>query len=150
MRKIDPYLPESVFLSSWPDTSENNAMVLLEKKWEQILALRGGVSRALESARTEGIIGHSLDAEVEVLSNDMNRDILSLLQKEEWATLAIVSSFDVVDSFKEDGFDWKDEETETKFRIRKAPGEKCPRCWKRSTEVSMGSVCLRCNAVLEG
>ena len=149
MRMIDTSLPESVFLSSWPDTSENTSMVLLEKKWEQILTLRGGISRALESARTAGIIGHSLDAEVDLLFNNTNCNILALLQEEEWATLSIVSSLKVVDSFKKEGFDWEDDETQIKFRIRKAPGEKCPRCWKRSTEILMDSVCPRCHGVLE-
>ena len=150
MRKIDSSLPESVFLSSWPDMDGTIPVESLCKKWEQVLSVRGGISRALESARAAGIIGHSLDAEVDLLSSEENMDSVTLLQEDEWAALAIVSSFNVLDSFVQDGFSWKDEETGIEFKIRKAPGEKCPRCWKRSVDVLGDSVCPRCQSVLEG
>lgn len=150
MRKIDSSLPESVFLSSWPDMDGSIPVESLCKKWEQVLSVRGGISRALESARAAGIIGHSLDAEVDLLSSEENMDSVTLLQEDEWAALAIVSSFNVLDSFVQDGFSWKDEETGIEFKIRKAPGEKCPRCWKRSVDVLGDSVCPRCQSVLEG
>lgn len=150
MRKIDTSLPESVFLSSWPEIDERIPVESLDKKWEQILSVRGGISRALESARAAGIIGHPLDAEVDLLTSDENSEAVTLLQEDSWAVLAIVSSFRIVDSFSQDGFSWKDEETGIEFRIRKAPGEKCPRCWKRSVDVSEDSICPRCQSVIEG
>ncbi|MDO9509038.1 MAG: isoleucine--tRNA ligase [Thermovirgaceae bacterium] len=148
MQKLDPTLPESVFLSSWPEIDEGIPQESMDRKWETILSVRRGVCRALESARTSGIIGHSLDAEVDLLSVKENIESLTLLDEKNWATLAIVSSFRIVDSFKDDGFSWKDEETGVEFLIRKAPGGKCPRCWKRSLDVSGDSVCPRCRAVL--
>ena len=148
MRKIDPTLPESVFLSSWPEIEDRILQESVDLKWEKILSVRGGICRALEAARASGIIGHSLDAEIDLLSEEENRGSLALLDEKDWAALAIVSSFRIVNSSTDNGFSWKDEETGIDFVIRKAPGEKCPRCWKRSVDVSGESVCPRCLAVL--
>lgn len=148
MRKIDPTLPESVFLSLWPEIDDRILQGSVDQKWESILSVRGGICRVLEAARTSGMIGHSLDAEVDILSEEGKVGSLALLDEKDWAALAIVSSFRILTSPTDDGFSWKDEETGLEFVIRKAPGEKCPRCWKRSVDVSEDSVCPRCLGVL--
>ena len=149
MKKIDPSLPESIFLSSWPEHDENIPVEQIDKKWEQLLQMRGAVCRALESARSEGIIGHSLDAEVEVVLEEKTAGVLDLMTEDDWSILAIVSSFKKVESIRDRVFSWKDQDTGAEFNIRKAPGEKCPRCWKRSRDISGDSICPRCQRVLE-
>ena len=149
MRSLDPSIPESVFLSHWPDVDETLIDEELDSRWERILEQRGALSRALEAARTNGVIGHSLDAQVEILRGETVEDPARLLPEEEWATLSIVSSLRVVGSFGEVGFSWKDLETGMEFNIRKAPGGKCPRCWRWAPEVPERGVCERCQGVLE-
>ncbi|HQO83519.1 MAG TPA: isoleucine--tRNA ligase [Synergistales bacterium] len=149
MRSMDPTLPESVFLSNWPAVDRSMLDRDLDTRWEKILSFRGAISRALESARTAGIIGHSLDARVEVLKGGTEVDPTLLLAEEEWAVLSIVSSFRIVDTFGDVGFNWKDQETGVEFNIWKAPGEKCQRCWKWGPEVPEGGVCERCRGVLD-
>jgi isoleucyl-tRNA synthetase len=94
------------------------------------------------------MIGHSLDAEVEVLAGSGEVFSVEHLPEDEWATLSIVSSFRIVKELSEGAFSWKDKETGIEFAVRKAQGEKCPRCWKRDPEVTGEGVCLRCAAVL--
>ncbi|HOG14031.1 MAG TPA: isoleucine--tRNA ligase [Synergistales bacterium] len=149
MRSLDPSIPESVFLSHWPGVDETLIDEELDSRWERILEQRGALSRALEAARTNGVIGHSLDAQVEILRGETVEDPAGLLPEEEWATLSIVSSLRVVGSFGEVGFSWKDLETGMEFNIRKAPGGKCPRCWRWAPEVPERGVCERCQGVLE-
>ena len=132
MRNLDPSIPESVFLSHWPGVDETLIDQELDIRWESILEQRGAQSRALEAARTNGVIGHSLDAQVEVLLGETSEDPAELLSEKEWATLSIVSSLRFVRTFGDGGFSWKDPVTEMEFNIRKAPGGKCPRCWRRA------------------
>lgn len=148
MRKIDPALSESVFLALWPESFEELQEPDIDKRWEDILAIRSAVCRVLESARSSGMIGHSLDAEVEVLAGSGEVFSVEHLPEDEWATLSIVSSFKIVKELSEGAFSWKDKETGIEFAVRKAQGEKCPRCWKRDPEVTGDGVCLRCAAVL--
>ncbi len=149
MRKIETALPESVFLSSWPGICEDLQDPELDKRWDEVLAVRSAICRALEFARSSGTIGHSLDAEVEVPDTCGEDSPIGYLSGEEWATLSIVSSFKKVDKLSEGAFYWKDQDTGLEFAVRKAPGGKCPRCWKREPGISGEEVCPRCQGVLE-
>ncbi|HPD97738.1 MAG TPA: isoleucine--tRNA ligase [Synergistales bacterium] len=149
MRKIDPSLEESVFLAPWPVIDESIPAIDIESRWETILDVRGAICRALESARSTGIIGHSLDAEVFSLSKGGDKDPSSMLAEKDWETLVIVSSFRFGEKPEGEGYIWEDQETGLEFFVRKAPGNKCPRCWKISSGVSGDSVCTRCREVLE-
>ena len=61
--------PKSVFLSHLPETDTNVADAEFGEKWERIFRERGEVLKALEQARSAGIIGHSLDAKVVFANN---------------------------------------------------------------------------------
>ncbi len=146
MRKIDPSLPESVFLSDWPLPNEDMRDVELETRWEAALTLRGAVSRVLETARTSGIIGHSLDARVVVEGKP--DDALSCFSDEDFKTFSIVSSFGYSAKAENMSVIQKDEETGFTIAVDKAPGEKCPRCWQYTEAPDSEGLCPRCARVL--
>ena len=56
--------PKSVFLSHLPEADTKVVDAELGERWERIFRERGEVLKALEQARSAGIIGHSLDAKV--------------------------------------------------------------------------------------
>ena len=147
MRRIDPALQESVFLSDWPSSDDLPADDTLEKKWNAMLSVRSAVGRALEIARSTSIIGHPLDARVEVEAGGAE-DVRSQFTEEELRVYSIVSDFRWVDRIEDMPVIQKDDETGIRVGIARAEGEKCPRCWQfRATSDSRG-LCPRCASVL--
>ncbi|MDK2958611.1 MAG: isoleucyl-tRNA synthetase [Synergistaceae bacterium] len=147
MRKIAPGLPESIFLSDWPATFAVAEGKQLEEKWRKVLSVRAAVSRILEQARSAGIIGHSLDARVEVERKGAP-DAAALFSDEDLRVFSIVSGFRWVDTIGDMAVVREDEETGIRVGVDKAAGEKCPRCWQYTDEGDENGLCPRCAAVL--
>ncbi len=141
---------ESVHLAGFPEFEQGLADPVLEAKYEKLLALRSDVSKVLEQARVEKLIGHSLDACVE-LSADGDLAILLNEMADELAALLIVSQVTVTEDL--DGTTGE-KLPELKIRVSKAGGEKCSRCWNYATSVGQNSehpeVCERCLPALQG
>jgi isoleucyl-tRNA synthetase len=55
---------ESALLSQMPRPEKQLTDEKLEDKWGKIFKIRGEILKALEAARNNGNIGHSLDAKV--------------------------------------------------------------------------------------
>lgn len=142
MKKIDPGLPESVFLADWPSVEDGELDGDLEAKWGRIIALKGAISRSIESYRSRGELGQSLEAAVYVVNEDGISDLLS---KDEWERIAIVSEFSWVDECHDA---LKDEETGYRIKVSPASGEKCPRCWRFSQNLDDQGLCPRCHTVI--
>ena len=70
---------ESVHLADFPSFTASLINVALEEKYERLLAIRSDVAKVLELARAEKIIGHSLDARVELAADG---DLGELLRNE--------------------------------------------------------------------
>ena len=136
---------ESIHLAEFPNFEDSLIDNALEEKYERILAVRSDVAKVLELARAEKIIGHSLDARVELAADG---DLADLLKQEsaQLASLLIVSQVEVTDSLG------KATTGETlpglKIRVSKADGEKCSRCWNYVTTVGdhddHPEICHRC------
>ena len=147
MLKIDVSLPESVFLSDWPDVQEGIRNQDIEEKWDKALAVRGAVSRVLELARSGGIIGHALDARVEVEKQN-TASVAATFSEEDFKTFSIVSGFRWVDQVSQMSIVQTDEETGIRVGVDKALGEKCPRCWQYTESPDAEGLCPRCSRVL--
>ena len=147
MRRIDSSLQESVFLSDWPQPDSAFHDEGLMERWDEALRLRGAVSRVLEIARGSGIIGHSLDAGVEVEKEGLGEGVSSF-SDEDLKTFSIVSSFRRVDALSGLSVVNEDEETGIRVGVEKARGEKCPRCWQYTLEPDADGLCPRCSRVL--
>ena len=141
----------SIHLADFPlpdDIWQNNA---LSEKWEQLLLIRGEVTKALEHARGKKMIGHPLDAEVTISSGT---DLYKLLTAyaEELKGIFIVSRVLLVQTDSLEGAYESDTIQALKIKVAPAPGEKCERCWIYDTTVgssaSHPTVCKRCEDAL--
>jgi len=119
----------------------------LAGRWEDIIALRKEVTKALELARKEKKIGHPLDASVTVgLSPDLMEKIAPY--REQLRSIFIVSSVDIKDMDQLD--DGLESETLPGLRVKVSPSTdpKCERCWVHDPTVgndtSRPTICKRC------
>ncbi len=140
---------ESVHLSRMPDVNEKWEDNDLSARWEKVLEVRGQVSKALEEARAAKLIGHPLDAAVDIKLPETGkyREIFQNLD-EPLSDIFIVSSATLVEQGPEDAF--ASDEVEGLFiSVRHAGGEKCARCWRYDSDIGKASddhpdACGRC------
>jgi isoleucyl-tRNA synthetase len=150
------YLPgdkaESVFLEDWPEVKEEYIDEELAVKWDRLLAIRKDVSKALEIARKEKVVGHSLDAAVKIYPSEKTYDFLA--QFDNLAELFIVSVAQLAEADEEaSGELYEGKESDIKVAVSQAAGEKCDRCWNYSETVGVddehSTVCARCLEVVK-
>jgi len=148
MRDMDPSLPESVFLSDWPGVLNEGVDPSIEDLWDGVIDARQGVLRGLEAARKLGVIGHPLDAKVQIKLGERFAKLAGLIDDETWENVLIVSSCSIADDVQADVVH-EDETTGLVVGVSRSSDEKCPRCWKRRPEVAEEGLCRRCRDVLE-
>ena len=110
---------------------------------------RGAILRALESARSQGVIGHSLDASAWAVFGEQYAELDEPVSNSDWETISIVSNFEKKGAPTEARVVYKDETTGIIVGVNKSPHEKCPRCWKHKPEVRERDICDRCADALE-
>jgi isoleucyl-tRNA synthetase len=152
--------PKSVLLSAMPEPDGSFIDQQLAEKWDRIFRERSEVLKALEQARTAGIIGHSLDAKV--IFESRNGDQTSILRdlieadRSRLQDLLIVSQANVS---TEASAGTRGEVSiydaallQCVVKVGKADGAKCERCWKYDPQVGKDTnhptVCARCATVL--
>lgn len=131
---------ESMMLNYWPKEKPKYDNAALEEKWDRIIKIKEEVAKALEEARAEKTIGHSLNAKVEITAPkeeyEFLKDKQELLQE-----VCIVSGIEV-----------KEGET-LQVTVATADGEKCERCWMYSTTVGEDkehpTICHKCSEALK-
>jgi len=119
----------------------------LTGRWENIIAVRKEVTKALELARKGKEIGHSLDASVTLGLSSELMEKLSPYQ-DQLRSIFIVSSVDMVETNGiEDGL-----ESETipglRIKVSSSSDPKCERCWVHDPTVgddnNQPTICKRC------
>ena len=130
---------ESVHLLDFP---EKNVIedAALEAKWDKLLEVRDDVNKALEESRNEKVIGKSLEAAVEIYSNDS--EVVELLN-----SVANLHQLFIVSSVKVKENDGATYDLAT-VKVTKAQGHRCERCWNIVEEVTEESLCHRCHGIL--
>jgi len=143
---------ESVHMAQFPEPNETYMNKELGQKWQNLVNLKGEVSKAIEIARQKKIVGHSLDSRVELFVPDSLKKIIADYEQDMKALL-IVSDIAILD---EDSIAEPYESTEfagLKIGVSKAPGQKCERCWNYSSTVGANAdhptICERCLGNLE-
>lgn len=142
----------SVQMLDWPAVNKLWQDDALEAKWERILAIRTDVSKALEIARREKVIGHSLDARVDIYATgDLYKFIKAM--EAELPTISIVSAA-AVHQGTAPADAYKSEELDLAVKVSPATGTKCERCWNYSETVGQDAqhpaLCRRCAVVVTG
>ena len=130
---------ESVHLTDFPVKNLIDDAAL-EAKWDKLLKVRDDVNKALEESRNEKVIGKSLEAAVEVYSNDA--EVVELLN-----SVANLNQFFIVSkvAVKENGGVTYDLAT---VKVTKAEGHRCERCWNIVDEANEEGLCPRCASIL--
>jgi leucyl-tRNA synthetase len=145
--------PVSVQLTSMPQVIDEYIDEELEQKWERLLAVRSEVTKALEEARREKVIGNSLEAAVELYAA---QDLYDFLQPSagELATIFIVSqaSLKTLDETPS-GVKNIEAMPDLAVLVKPAAGKKCERCWMYHENVGEDrahpTICPRCAGVVK-
>ncbi|EGD48640.1 isoleucyl-tRNA synthetase [Ruminiclostridium papyrosolvens DSM 2782] len=143
---------ESIQLNSWPQVNEMYLDTQLAEKWEKIFELRSDVSKALEIARANKTIGHSLNAKVTLYADGENLEFIKSIESD-LVTVFIVSAVEIKNLADAPSAAQNDEEMpEIKVSVEQAPGDKCERCWMFSEFVGEDekhpTLCKRCADVV--
>ncbi|KAK4586714.1 hypothetical protein RGQ29_023756 [Quercus rubra] len=165
----DGSIAEFVFESRWPTLNETWLAFPTKEIdfWEKILELRTEVNRVLEIARTEKLIGSSLDAKVYLQTSDAslasrlyemcaaNNDVDTLHR------IFITSQAEVLPSLEDElishipfsGECLIQGKSKVWIGVSRAEGLKCERCWNFSPQVGSFSehptLCNRCYNVVD-
>ena len=130
----------------------------LAARYERLIAVRGEVSKALELARRDKVIGHSLDASVNIAAPEELAAFIEGFQPE-LNRIFIVSKAVVVGAQVAEAGEGEptlaSEQIEgLKLWVSSAPGEKCERCWNYDEATGSNdkghAICPRCYDVVEG
>tara|TARA_B110000211_G_scaffold22459_2_gene23263 strand:- start:3063 stop:5801 length:2739 start_codon:yes stop_codon:yes gene_type:complete len=110
-----------------PKKWENNN---LDNKWSKLLKIKQEANISIEEKRSNKEIGSSLEAELKIITDEKNFEIMEKLDLAEYF---ITSKAEKIKSNKKEEF---------KIEVKKAIGTKCPRCWK-----ILETKCARCEAI---
>jgi len=122
--------------------------------WAELLKVRGEVNKVLEQARADKRIGGSLEASVTLYADAALTEKLTGLG-DELRFVLLTSGAAVADYAQApDDAVQSDLIKGLKIGLRKADGEKCPRCWHYTTDIGQNAahaeVCGRCATNVAG
>ena len=157
--EIWQYIPgersDSIFLERWYEKLfELDADSAMDRAfWEKIMLVRAAVSKEIESVRSKGDIGSSLNAEVELYCNEEYFTTLNLLSSE-LHFIFITSGASLADEkfCPEDAI--QTEVDGIRLKVTASEHEKCVRCWHQSYDVGENKehpeLCGRCVDNIDG
>ena len=145
--------PESVHLAHFPapeeiigQSEEPAGVQAVQADFDALMSFRVEAMKALEIARKEKLIGSGLEAMLVVYAPEALHPLLERY-KTDLRFLLIVSAVELRRAAEENG------NVHVKIEVKKAPGEKCARCWNYSGFVGSNeeypTVCERCFATLQ-
>ena len=137
-------------LALFPAENEEFLNPELAIRWDRLLLVRAEITKVLELARQNKVIGHPLEAEVVVTAQG---DLVDFIKQHlaELQVIAIVSALHYADQPAE-GSVLSDTVPGLSVLVRPAAGEKCERCWNFRTEVGRfpdhPTICARCHQAI--
>lgn len=121
---------ESILLEDFPQVDPKYYDDTLIAKWDKIFEVKESMSKDIENARAEKIVGHSLDSDITIYANE-DYDFINE-NKENIALVSIISELTV------------EKADEYKVEVKKSTGSKCPRCWTYSKDINEEGLCKKC------
>ncbi|MBP5236997.1 MAG: isoleucine--tRNA ligase [Clostridia bacterium] len=142
----------SVMLNDMPRADDSYRCPEIEERYNRLFELRDDVLKALELSRAEKVIGKSLDARIEIYTEDSGiADLLESFGKE-LNDIFIVSDTAVRrEKAPDDAIQGMS--SAISVLVGKADGFKCDRCWSYSDDgekTEDGYICRRCSSVISG
>ncbi len=146
-------MPENVQLALWPSERIEYLNNNLQDKWGNVLAMRGELTKALEIARKNKLIGHPLDANLIIYASGETYAELINIQAE-LPNILIVSAVRVIEGVTNaPDTAYFSSDKELAVEVALASGEKCERCWIYSDYVGKDTdhptLCERCATVVK-
>ena len=135
--------PESIQLNDWPKANKAYDNPDLKEKWDNLIAMREIVLKALENARNEKVIGSSLEADILIKASGKEYEFL--VQSKDILPMVFITS----------GVELRQEPSAEAMQIEVKPAssKKCERCWIFSSTVGENqdhpTICSRCAGVVE-
>ncbi len=120
--------------------------------WKTVQDVRSAVTRAIEPLRKEGTVGHSLDTSITLSVSD---ELAACLKRtgcdlREYCLVSQLSVEPLASAASDAVSD--DQVPGLRVTVKKAQGEKCPRCWTYSAEIGKdpahADLCPRCAKVM--
>jgi isoleucyl-tRNA synthetase len=137
----------SVHLTQFPAVNEAFLNPDLSERWKTLIAVKGEISKAIEIARKNKVVGHPLDAAVAVSPPEKLRSLVET-HLEDLRSLLIVSQVCLVLKEQIPEAYQSAEIVGLAVGVSKAGGKKCNRCWIYSENVGVNpehpTVCERC------
>ncbi|MDR0405427.1 MAG: isoleucine--tRNA ligase, partial [Clostridiales bacterium] len=128
---------ESIWFAQMPQADTSYYSEELEEKWDRILALRDMVSKELEAARKEKIIGGSLGAKITLYADERHYGFIQSVLP------------DLPEIMITSGAALERAESGLTVKVSAAEGEKCARCWRFTDDIhEHGELCGRCASVV--
>ncbi len=122
------------------------------EKWATVMKVRSDVNGILEQARADKRIGKSLEAEVRLFAEDADAaEALKAINGLNLADIFIISDCRLAEGKPDSEKILGNGESYRGLviEVSEAAGEKCPRCWKHSTEAQAETgLCPRCAAII--
>ena len=146
---------DSVFLAEWYEGLAGHEQPTFDGGyWKRVISVRDAVSKELENARNEKLIGSALAAEVDLYCDDSLASVLSALGDE--LRFVLITSYVRIhpldgkpaNALKADNVD------NLYMVVKASKHEKCERCWHYredvGTIVGHETICGRCVENVEG
>jgi len=140
---------ESVLLETWytlPGDPEQDELTS-EAYWDKVLTVRVEVARELEKARVAGVLGASLEAEVDLYVDSELRTLLTKLG-DELRFVLITSEARVHDLTVNPSAGVETGLRGLRVQVNPSAHAKCARCWHRRADVGANAehaqLCARC------
>ncbi|MBP3892388.1 MAG: isoleucine--tRNA ligase [Solobacterium sp.] len=126
----------SIHYTHFPEVKHYEDAKEIKETFDRLMRLRPVVSKAVEDARNEKVVGSGQEAMVTL---GCSSDEKELIEK----TIPNVAQWLIVSKVN------FEESEEVRASISKAPGVKCPRCWNYTEDANEEGLCVRCQRVLQ-
>ncbi|MDA8124859.1 MAG: isoleucine--tRNA ligase [Deltaproteobacteria bacterium] len=137
----------SVHLTQIPEVDEARLQPELAETWKTLVEVKGEAAKAIETARQNKTVGHSLDAAVLFAAPEPLRTLLET-HREDLRALLIVSDVRIVAGPLPGDAYQSAEMAGLSIAVERAKGEKCNRCWIYSETTGASAehptLCKRC------
>jgi len=138
----------SVHLCDWPELEIDlpaEEVAAIDEAFTALRHVRGPVTKALEEARDEGVVGKSQEAELRLCCGPATAALLRARDPQALREYFIVAGVTIAED------ESLGPASETQVEVARSDLQKCPRCWNYralATDAAYPEVCPRCAATL--